>query len=189
MRGFVNGFRLVLKVLVTNQQLFDEAVEVLFQVLVQKNTSSNQTPTDADEIKSLRTGFGSCLALVKAWGTTLADLKAGKMLIVNGDSPDDSKMFNEFLQRAFQTTAHARLCVTSQGCVGLVPDTTEVGNRVAVFYGSPNRFVLRNAEQEGKREDDEIASYRLVGRGYLRPLSEGGNLSHEPEKAQDIRLV
>lgn len=189
MRGLVNGFRLVLNVLVDSQQSFEEAMEVLFQLLVQRDTNSNKTPTDTDEIKSLRIGFGSCLGLLKAWATTLEDLKEGKTLIVNGGSPDDSKLFNQFLQRAFQTTAYARFCVTSQGCVGLVPDRTEVGDLVAVFHGSPNQFILRNVCQEERRENNEIACYRLVGRGYLLGFPEGKSVSHELEKHQNIRLI
>jgi len=127
--------------------------------------------------------------LLKAWATTLADLEEGKTLIVNGDSPNDSKMFSQFLQRASQTTAHARLCVTSQGYVGLVPDRTEVGDLVAVFHGSPNQFVLRSVGQEERRENDEVTSYKLIGSGYLLRLTEGKSLSHEPEKHQNIRLI
>lgn len=156
-------------------------MEVLFQVLIQKDTSSNQTPTNVGEISSLRVGFGYFLGLTKAWATNLADLKEGKMLIVNGDSPNESKMFNQFLHRAFQTTSHARLCVTSQGYVGLVPDRTKVGDFIAVFHGSPNQFVLRNVYQQERRENDEIASYRLVGSRYLYRLSERKSLSRESE--------
>jgi hypothetical protein len=179
MRGLVNGFH----------QSFEEAMEVLFQILIQRDTSLNQTPTADEEITSLRVGFGSCLGLVKAWGTTLADLEDGKALIVNGGSPNESKMFNQFLQRAFQTTAHARLCVTSHGCVGIVPDRTDVGDLVAVFHGSATQFVLRDVGQEERKENDEVASYRFVGSGYLLPLTEGKTLSDEPEKDQNIRLI
>ncbi|KAI9740668.1 MAG: hypothetical protein M1818_004632 [Claussenomyces sp. TS43310] len=189
MKGLVNGFLLVLNVLVDSQQSFEEAMEVLFQVLIQKETSSDRMPTDADEIKCLRSGFGSCLGFLQGWATALADIEEGKTLVVKGNSPDDSKMFHQFLQRASQTTAQAKLCVTSQGCVGLVPDRTEVGDRVSVFHGSPNQFILRKFGQEEGKEDDEIASYRLVGSGYLRHLSEGTSLSHEPENYQNIRLI
>lgn len=189
MRGLVNGFLLVLKVLVDSQQSFEAAMEVLFQVLVQQDSSSKETPNKADEIASLRIGFGACLGLIKAWAKTLADLEEGKTLVVNNGSPNDSKMFNQFLQRAFQTTAHARFCITSQGYVGLVPDRTEVGDLVAVFHGSPQHFVLRSIGQEERRDNDEITTYRLVGSGFLRRLAEGGSVTHEPEKDQDIRLV
>jgi hypothetical protein len=187
--GLASGLRLLLNVLVHSKESFEEVTEALFQVLIQKDASSNQTPANAETIASLRIGFGVCLGLVRAWVTTMGDLEEGTTLIVNGRSPNESKMFNLFIQTESQTTAHTRFCVTSQGSIGLVPDRTEVGDVVASFDGSSNQFVFRSAGQEEGKENHDIESYRLVGSGYLRRLTTGGSRSDELEKSQDIRLV
>lgn len=186
-RGLVNGILLVLKTLARTVSV-DEVFDLIFQVLTQKNTSSTQTSTEAEEIKSLKIGFGAFLGVMKAWGPNLASLQDGKMLRVECNSPEESKMYNQFLQRVFQTTAYTRFCITKNGYVGLVPYRTESGDLVAVFDGSPNQFILRNAAQEEKTED-EIASYRLVGSGCLQHLNERESFSHEPEKHESIRII
>ena len=179
----------MLGVLIHSKESFKEATEALFQVLVQKDAGSNQTPANAEKIASLRIGFGACLSLVRAWATTMRDLEERKTLIVSGRSPNESKIFNLFIQTASQTTAHTRFCVTNQVSIGLVPDRTKVGDVVASFDGSASQFVLRSAGQEERKENDEVESYRLVESGYLRRLTTGESRSDEPEKSQDIRLV
>lgn len=178
-RGLVNGILLVLRTLAAAQTVsVDVVFDLIFQVLIQ----NTDTATNLDEIKSLKTGFGAFLGIMKAWGPKLSGLKDGKLLVVECDSPEE---YNQFLQRVFQTTAHTRFCVTKNGYVGLVPYRTEIGDLMAVFDGSTHQFILRNASRE---EDDDTPSYKLVGSGYLQCLDDEGGSSRTIED-QDIKLI
>lgn len=186
-RGFVKGALLVLRVIDKSQHSSDEAMNALFEVLIQKETYLNTMHSNEDEIALLRSGFESCLGFLKVWATSnLGDIEEGKGLQFNVDSPSD---FQSFLQRAFQTTAHARLCVTSRGCIGLVPDRTAVSDLVVLFDGSPVQFILRNASlDEGDTNHDKV-SYRLIGSGHFHQLPKGDNLCTIQEIQREIILI
>ena len=187
MRALVNSFLLILNTLVSSEESFSEAMELIFQLLIQKApTSSTHTPAETDEINSLRIGFGACLAMFKTWATNLGELEEGKMLIVDGEA-EEKKMYMAFLQRALQMTAHRRMCVTREGFVGLVPDGAEVGDVVVEFLGCERRFVVRRVGEEGRNEDGEC--WRLVGSGCLMSLGDGGGLSGETEEQRDVVLI
>ena len=106
------------------------------------------------------------------------------MLVVDNQDPETSKMFNAFLQRALQGTAHMRFCVTSDG-VGLVPDGCLVGDVFVEFGGE--RFVVRKVGKEERGEGDDGDCWRLVGSGCLLRL--GGERGLDEGEERDIVLI
>jgi hypothetical protein len=75
-----------------------------------------------------------------------------------------------FWERATELGWGTRLCGTADGRIGLVPERTEVEDRVVVFGGCPIAFVLREDNGDDVKsveEDGLLRRCKLVGRAYF----------------------
>lgn len=58
-------------------------------------------------------------------------------------------------------------CLTENGHFGLVPGRARAGDRVAIFYGGREPFVIRQCSPAAN------ADHRLIGHGYFHGLMNG----------------
>ena len=91
-----------------------------------------------------------------------------------------------------RATIGRRLCLTDNGYIGLVPASTEVGDKVAVLYGGAVLYILRHAvEQDSSEIESGFANcstnickchatvaknYVFVGEAYIHGLMDGAAL-------------
>ncbi|KXX76900.1 Heterokaryon incompatibility protein 6, OR allele [Madurella mycetomatis] len=143
------------------QQLLDRLVravtegEDLFDILAQED--------DPIERASLRKGFDLYAKLkVAMFSRQKKPTSEEQVEIILMDPVNNPHNLQTFMSRATWNAWGTRLCATKTGRIGLVPERTEVGDRVAVFDGCNVAFVLR---EDGSRED--ARRYKLVGHGYL----------------------
>ncbi|KAJ4245520.1 hypothetical protein NW762_014029 [Fusarium torreyae] len=66
-----------------------------------------------------------------------------------------------------------RLAVTSEGWIGLVPDTTIVGDQVVVLVGGPVLYVIRSKAQSGTGYIPTCAVDTLIGEAYFHGFMDG----------------
>ena len=175
-RVFVKVALLINQVMGPNMKPDDSAeapANMLFNVIIRREFHTE------DKLTSLKSGFRSFLGWFPNVVKIASQITGDRMAILPVDSP---YAFRLFMATAFRSTAGTRFCVTDKGCFGLVPECTEVDDRVVLFKGSRVRFVLR-----GSGEKD--GSYKLVGNGYFYGMvDDRGRLSMLRE-LQDIVLV
>jgi hypothetical protein len=70
----------------------------------------------------------------------------------------------EYVALTFPCWAHRRICVTSEGRVGMVPPYARVGDEVVVFPGMQTPLVMRVMPKR------ILKKYRVVGEGYIHGL-------------------
>lgn len=63
-----------------------------------------------------------------------------------------------------------RLCITSQGYVGLCPDSAGPGDDVFVLFGGPAPMFMRHCKM---KPDGSLGTYVALGHGYLHGLMDG----------------
>ena len=75
---------------------------------------------------------------------------------------------------------HRRLCVTQKGFVGLVPEESEVGDGVVVFFGGTTPYVVRRweasrapTEEERGVVSEEENLYEFVGEAFVHGFMHG----------------
>ncbi|KAK6074496.1 het domain-containing protein [Seiridium cupressi] len=190
-----------------SQDSFDDVLETIFNVVSQpgstklsKRITNKIEATDGfddagkehEEVESLRLGFHNFWSYCLTMAREMKDLKEGEAQVILLQNPDE---WQKFLDRATRNTSHRRFCVARSGRIGLVPDATEVGDRVAIFGGSDIAFVLRPAGQDGLEDSSTSAKsneregrkeiYKLVGHAYFYDNGEQGRKG----QSQDISLV
>ena len=91
--------------------------------------------------------------------------------------------------KAFGSVAQFRsLCITKKGYLGLVPEETRIGDRVAVFMGGHVPFVLRRADQDTEVRN-ETEYYKLIGESYVHGIMKGEAFEMDDVHVEKIRLV
>ncbi|KAM0815387.1 hypothetical protein AB5N19_01181 [Seiridium cardinale] len=190
-----------------SQDFFHDVLETIFNVVTQpvstklsKRITNKTEATDEfddagkedEEIESLRLGFQNFLSYCLTIAREREDLKEGEAQVILLQNPDE---WQKFLDRAIRNTSHRRFCIARSGRIGLVPDATEVGDRVAIFGGSDIAFVLRPAGQDGLEDSSTSAKsneregrkeiYKLVGHAYFYDDGEQG----QGGQIKDISLV
>ena len=75
-----------------------------------------------------------------------------------------------------------KLCLTSKGCLGQVPHSTQIGDKVCIFLGSAVPHVLRKTGDDG--------FYRLLGTAYIHGIMQGEAMGEEVNvKAEKLILI
>jgi Heterokaryon incompatibility protein (HET) len=77
--------------------------------------------------------------------------------------------------------ASRKLCRTSKGYIALVPERTEVGDKIYLIYGLPVPFVIR------PHPADKSIS-RLVGSCYVHGIMDGEAMAWETEE-EDLKII
>jgi len=106
----------------------------LFDVLVQED--------DCDRRGPLRRGFDSYAKMVSKFAKSATEPEPGRGTseLTSIDSPHE---FHRFFDRAVTNAWSTRLSLTGTERVGLVPEQSEVSDKVVVFDGCSVAFVLR----------------------------------------------
>ena len=82
-----------------------------------------------------------------------------------------------------------RFAVSNTGQPCLVPETTELGDRIVVFMGLPIPFILRLSTPDLSAEGLQHQRYKLVGSAYVHGVMDGELIDdHTYDDAEDIWL-
>ncbi|KAK4182146.1 heterokaryon incompatibility protein 6, OR allele, partial [Podospora australis] len=126
----------------------------LFDILVQED--------DTEKKASLRKGFDSYMKMKKQ--LLSYQIKETPDEEIPRLAPiDHPQEIHSFLKQAVGNVWGTKLCSTKEGRIGLVPERTEVGDRVVMFEGCDVAFVLRKLDGS----EHARSHYRLVGHAYF----------------------
>ncbi|KAI0477424.1 heterokaryon incompatibility protein-domain-containing protein [Xylariaceae sp. FL0804] len=148
----------------------------------------------ADNAQIWRDGFRWYCRAMAAWQQTGRPFPDDRFWAFASGGGAEVRMF---LRRVGEKTTDRHLCVSRAGRVGIVPRAAAVGDRIALFDGCDNAFVLRRAAPGGGAEGRHGSahggsrreeSYGLVGAGYFAKLR-GGLRDCPDAKHEDIFLV
>ena len=82
-----------------------------------------------------------------------------------------------------------RFAVSNTGQPCLVPETTELGDRIVVFMGLPIPFILRPSTPDLSGEELRHQHYKLVGSAYVHGVMDGELINdHTYDDTEDIWL-
>lgn len=107
------------------------------------------------------------------------------LLTVSLWAPDTLLSLNirTFLRETLKNVLGRSWCSTENGYFGLVPGGTQIGDRVAIFYGGPIPFIVR------PHSTAQDANFILVGHGYFGGLRKGEAFDLPAFEPQKIVLV
>ncbi|KAH7379863.1 heterokaryon incompatibility protein-domain-containing protein [Cadophora sp. MPI-SDFR-AT-0126] len=66
-----------------------------------------------------------------------------------------------------------RIALSSEGWIGLVPETAVVGDRAVVLIGGPMLYVVRDVHEPGSESGSDGNVYSLVGEAYFHGFVDG----------------
>ena len=106
------------------------------------------------------------LALSYTWGNP----HPSSPLVLNGF---DFEVRSNSLERSLteEVTRNRKFCITELGRMGLVPASTEVGDRVVVLFGMQTPAILRKLAPVSV--DARPACYQLLGESFVQGLMDG----------------
>ncbi|KAI0965059.1 heterokaryon incompatibility protein-domain-containing protein [Xylaria arbuscula] len=125
---------------------------------------------EARAMKDWHSGFRRVLGSISSWAQASNELDNNYSIFANEGHPE----LRIFLSRVFEKTGNRRLCITKNGRIGIVPNTTLTGDHIALFDGCDNPFILHRVGDDGKLESPRVDTlghhYSLIGASYFASL-------------------
>jgi hypothetical protein len=171
-KNFLASFVPNIKLIFDNRQprhgTDDDSVDLIFQEAFEALTqppASDSTPSHVEETITIwRAGFRRLLKFLFASQSNSTDVLNDRFWTNADEGHPELRMF---LDRVSHIAAGRRICVTKHGMIGLVPDTSVKGDRIAYFDGCGNPFILHPTENSRCDDMDSPNKshcvYSLVG--------------------------
>ena len=137
--------------------------DVLWRVVIGDCTKDGDEPP-----KSYADLFKICVAKILGIPTKLSDLGS------EAERRVEEKM-ETYLSRVRHCVVDRVLCVTEDGCLGLVPKQTTAGDLIGILAGGKVPVMLRNINSLS----DERGPFWIVGEAYIHGMMAGEGVARE----------
>ncbi|KAG8526645.1 uncharacterized protein KY384_008074 [Bacidia gigantensis] len=129
------------------------------------------------------TGLAPILDAKIAYSLSMSSLRTFAAGAADADYPNiynTSHAYQTFMLQALAACDGRNFAITERGYLGLVPHCAQIGDRIAMIFGAPVPFVLREA---GKYliDNDKLSRQlvQLVGDAYVHGIMEGEAMDFE----------
>lgn len=99
------------------------------------------------------------------------------MLMLPDDPPIESGGmrwdYKDSLMPFVSTVNKRRVAQSSEGWIGIVPETAKLGDKVVVLIGGPLLYVVRDCVKQDERQPGTDPAYSLVGEAYFHGFMDG----------------
>ncbi|KAI0544492.1 heterokaryon incompatibility protein-domain-containing protein [Xylaria curta] len=162
-----------------SERVFHDLFDILTQPSASMSGAASQEASEtgsseasSKELKDWHSGFRWVMGSISSWTKAGNELDDSYCVFANEGHPE----LRIFLSRVFEKTGNHRLCITKTRRIGIVPNTTVTGDRIVLFDGCDNPFVLRRVINDRRLESPRVSTlgdrYSLIGASYIASLQD-----------------